>query len=135
MIDRDHDLPLQRQARLLRLRRSSVYYLPRPVSASDHAGLAERAGQKIILQCQLANLGVQLLQIDRRRCCTLRNTAKNTGSAFQQLPAPRRDLVRMDIKLLRQLGQRLVPFDGGQSHLRLEGRCVIPSRTLRHLLS
>src|SRR5258708_1206191 len=35
MIDRDHDLPLQRQARLLRLSGSSVYYLPRPVSASD----------------------------------------------------------------------------------------------------
>jgi len=37
MIDRDHDLPVQRQARLLRLSRSSVYYLPRPVSASDLA--------------------------------------------------------------------------------------------------
>src|ERR1700730_15963475 len=35
MIDRGYDLPLQRQARLLRLSRSSVYYLPRPVSASD----------------------------------------------------------------------------------------------------
>ncbi len=37
MIDREHDLPVQRQARLLRLSRSSVYYLPRPVSASDLA--------------------------------------------------------------------------------------------------
>jgi putative transposase len=37
MIDRDHDLPVQRQARLLQLSRSSVYYLPRPVSASDLA--------------------------------------------------------------------------------------------------
>jgi putative transposase len=35
MIDRNHDLPLQRQARLLRLSRSSVYYLPRPVSTAD----------------------------------------------------------------------------------------------------
>jgi putative transposase len=35
MIDRDHDLPVQRQARLLGLSRSSVYYLPRPVSATD----------------------------------------------------------------------------------------------------
>ena len=35
MIDREHDLPVQRQARLLKLSRSSVYYLPRPVSASD----------------------------------------------------------------------------------------------------
>ncbi|MDB5361650.1 MAG: family transposase [Rhodospirillales bacterium] len=37
MIDREHDLPVQGQARLLRLSRSSVYYLPRPVSASDLA--------------------------------------------------------------------------------------------------
>jgi hypothetical protein len=33
MIDREHDLPLTRQAEVLRLSRSSVYYRPRPVSA------------------------------------------------------------------------------------------------------
>ena len=32
MIDRSHELPLTEQARLLRLSRSSVYYLPRPVA-------------------------------------------------------------------------------------------------------
>jgi len=37
MIDRSHDLPIWRQAAELRLSRSSVYYLPRPVSASDLA--------------------------------------------------------------------------------------------------
>jgi putative transposase len=37
MIDRDHDLPVQRQAPLLRLSRSSVYYLPRPILASELA--------------------------------------------------------------------------------------------------
>jgi putative transposase len=37
MIDRSHDLPLCRQAAELGLSRSSVYYLPRPVSASDLA--------------------------------------------------------------------------------------------------
>ena len=40
MIDRSHDLPLVRQAELLRLSRSRLYYEPRPVSASracDHA--------------------------------------------------------------------------------------------------
>jgi putative transposase len=35
MIDRDHDLPVTRQAEVLSLARSSVYYRPRPVSASD----------------------------------------------------------------------------------------------------
>src|SRR3954467_8366531 len=35
MIDREHDLPITRQAKVLRISRGSVYYLPRPVSASD----------------------------------------------------------------------------------------------------
>jgi putative transposase len=37
MIDRDHDLPLVRQAAVLGLARSSVYYQPRPVPAEDLA--------------------------------------------------------------------------------------------------
>lgn len=37
MIDRNHDLSLTRQARVLGICRGSVYYLPRPVSASDLA--------------------------------------------------------------------------------------------------
>jgi putative transposase len=35
MIDHDHDLPLVRQAQVLNISRSSVYYRPRPVSPSD----------------------------------------------------------------------------------------------------
>jgi putative transposase len=35
MIDRSHDLPVARQAAALGISRGSVYYLPRPVSASD----------------------------------------------------------------------------------------------------
>jgi putative transposase len=35
MIDPTHDLPLCRQAELLEISRSNVYYLPEPVSASD----------------------------------------------------------------------------------------------------
>lgn len=35
MIDRDHDLPLTRQAEVLRLSRSTLYYQPRPVSSED----------------------------------------------------------------------------------------------------
>jgi putative transposase len=37
MIDRSHDLPVARQAAALGISRGSVYYLPRPVSASDLA--------------------------------------------------------------------------------------------------
>ena len=37
MIDRGHELALIRQAKLLKLSRSSVYYRPRPVSAADLA--------------------------------------------------------------------------------------------------
>jgi putative transposase len=35
MIDREHDLPITRQAEILSISRGSVYYLPRPVSATD----------------------------------------------------------------------------------------------------
>jgi len=35
MIDRKHDLPIAKQAAALNISRGSVYYLPRPVSATD----------------------------------------------------------------------------------------------------
>jgi putative transposase len=35
MIDRSHELPLTRQAQVLKLSRSSLYYRPQPVSAAD----------------------------------------------------------------------------------------------------
>src|SRR5438874_3912441 len=37
MIDREHDLSITRQAKVLRISRCSVYYLPRPVSEADLA--------------------------------------------------------------------------------------------------
>lgn len=37
MIDRDHDLPVTKQADVVGIARSTVYYLPRPVSAVDLA--------------------------------------------------------------------------------------------------
>jgi len=37
MIDRDHDLAVTRQAQMLSISGSSVYYQPRPVSPSDLA--------------------------------------------------------------------------------------------------
>ena len=35
MIDREHDLPITKQAEVLRISRGSIYYLPRPVSVAD----------------------------------------------------------------------------------------------------
>jgi len=35
MIDREHDLPISRQAKVLGVSRGSVYYKPRPVSPED----------------------------------------------------------------------------------------------------
>ena len=35
MIDREHDLPIKKQAEVLNISRGSVYYLPRPVSSAD----------------------------------------------------------------------------------------------------
>src|SRR4051794_6471370 len=37
MIDREHDLPITKQAEVLKISRGSVYYLPRPMSATDLA--------------------------------------------------------------------------------------------------
>jgi putative transposase len=37
MIDRKHDLPISKQAEVLRISRGSIYYLPRPISAADLA--------------------------------------------------------------------------------------------------
>jgi putative transposase len=35
MIMREHELSITKQAKALRISRDSVYYLPRPVSATD----------------------------------------------------------------------------------------------------
>jgi putative transposase len=37
MIDREHDLSITKQAEVLKISRSSVYYLPRPISPADLA--------------------------------------------------------------------------------------------------
>ena len=37
MIDKTHELPVSRQAKLLKISRGTVYYLPKPVSPADLA--------------------------------------------------------------------------------------------------
>lgn len=76
MIDRDHNLPITRQAALLGISRGSVYYLPRPVSDADLA-LMRRIDELHLehpfmgarmLRRQLRQTGVQ---VGRRHISTL----------------------------------------------------------------
>ena len=76
MIDREHDLPITRQARVLRISRGSVYYLPRPVPEADLAIMRQLdelhlefpfAGSRM-LRGLLARMGCQ---IGRRHVKTL----------------------------------------------------------------
>src|SRR5687768_12940071 len=61
--------------------------------------------------------------------------AEHPSRTVEKLRLPLSDLVGMNVELLSQLGQRLVASDGGQSHLRLESRCVVPARSFGHRLS
>jgi putative transposase len=63
MIDRDHDLPITRQAELVGISRGSVYYLPRPVSDSDLA-LMRRIDQ---LHLEHPFMGARMLRDQLRR--------------------------------------------------------------------
>src|SRR6478609_7058817 len=93
----------------------------------------QRRTQKINLQRQLADLGVQHLHIHHWRCLESRIIRpKYPGDTLQHLCLPGRDLVRVHIILLSQLGQRLLSLDGGQRHLGLESRCMCPAYSSRH---
>jgi putative transposase len=63
MIDRDHDLPITRQAQLLQICRGAVYYLPRPVSATDLA-LMRRIDE---LHLEHPFMGARMLRDQLRR--------------------------------------------------------------------
>jgi hypothetical protein len=85
---------------------------------------------------QLANLPVQ--KIDLRltghtldRCAA---TFENTRRSVQQLLLPVVDLVRMNAELTRQLGDRPLPPDRRQCHLRFEPRVVLLPCPLHVLL-
>jgi hypothetical protein len=45
---------------------------------------------------------------------------------------PRRDLVRVHVEQLGQIGQRLLTLDRGQCHLRIEAGAVRPAGSFRH---
>jgi putative transposase len=53
MINREHDLPITRQAELVRVSRGRVYYLPQTVPASAHA---------VMRRPDRLHLGLRMLQ-------------------------------------------------------------------------
>lgn len=84
------------------------------------------------LQCQLSNLGIQCLQVDHRDQFGLRRIARNTYRTLQQQVTPLLDLVRKDVKALRQLDQRSITLDCRYSDLGLEARAMVPARSSHH---
>ncbi len=93
-----------------------------------------RPEQKIVHQRYFANLGVERLHVNRRLSLLApRPTAKYTCSPFQKLTKPLRDLIRVNVKLLRQFRQRLFALNGDQCHLCLECRAVVPAGSFAHL--
>src|SRR4029077_7024258 len=54
----EHDLPITKQAHVLRISRGSVYYLPRPVPEADLAIMRGRAG----LHCEFPFAGPGMLR-------------------------------------------------------------------------
>ena len=58
MIDREHDLALTRQAKILKLSRSSLYYRPRPVppELSPNLGDGLRDQAAAVWDCEDAGL-------------------------------------------------------------------------------
>jgi hypothetical protein len=100
--------------------------------ARQQTRLAERAGQKIVFQRQLSDLGVQGLHIDVRLRLSLGGLSEHTGCSFKKLVAPLLDLVRMNIKFLRQFDQCLLALDRGHRRFRLECRAMVPAWSSSH---
>lgn len=76
MIDRDHELPISRQAKILSISRGTVYYQPRPVSDADLALMAQIdrlhldypfAGSRLLRDL----LGLRGIKVGRRHVRTL----------------------------------------------------------------
>lgn len=76
MINRDHELPISRQAKILSISRGTVYYQPRPVSDADLALMAQIdrlhldypfAGSRLLRDL----LGLRGIKVGRRHVRTL----------------------------------------------------------------
>ena len=80
MIDREHDLPLTKQAEAVGIARSTIYYLPRPVSATDLA-LMKRIDE---LHTELPFAGSRMLRrllaaVTAERCSAPRGARSDGG--------------------------------------------------------
>jgi hypothetical protein len=79
---------------------------------------------------------VQRFDIDGwTRRFRLRFIAENACRPLKELVFPLFDLVGVHIELLGQFHQRLFASDGGERHLCLESRAVVPARSSRHGIS
>src|SRR5439155_21807186 len=74
----------------------------------------ERAGQKIILQRQLANLRLHVLDARTVGFPLLGRGQEHPHRPVQQLRLPLHDLTGMDVELLGELRQSLVTLERGQ---------------------
>jgi hypothetical protein len=79
--------------------------------ADFHVGMS----LPFVLQRQLPDLGVQRLQI-RPAFALLGGGGEHLGGSLAQLSLPGGDLVGMNLKLLRQLAQRLLASQSRQGH-------------------
>src|SRR6516165_10874891 len=107
----------------------------RPSRAVPPGLVAELSCQKIVFDLQLADLPVQKIGL-RFVDGSLRRSAalEDARRTVQQLLLPVVDLVRVDPKLPRQLGDGPVALDRRQCHLRLEPRTVLLACPLHVLL-
>src|SRR4029077_6617936 len=108
----------------------------RPAHTVPLGSFAELSCQKIVFDLQLANLPVQKIDLPLAghtldRCAA---AFENARSPVQQLLLPVVDLVRMNPEFTRQLGDRPVPSDRRQRHLRFEPRVVLLPCPLHVLL-
>jgi hypothetical protein len=69
MIDRGHELPLSRQAALLRLGRGSLYYAPRPVPAGELA-VMRRMGIEAVYRVRIRQSPLQATRFTHICCVT-----------------------------------------------------------------
>src|ERR1700731_3568850 len=107
----------------------------RPARGVALGSFAELSRQKIVFDLQLADLPVENIDL-RLVGGALRHAAalENAGGSIQQLLLPAIDLVRMNPKMTRQLGDRPVAFHRRQRYLRLERRPVLLACLLHVLL-
>jgi putative transposase len=91
MIDREHDLSITKQGKVLQISRGSVYYLPRPVSDADLAIMRRLDRLHREFPLRFANVerpagcrGVQ----DRSPACQNANAADGDRSALSPSPYP-----------------------------------------------